>query len=59
MSSAIMGRKAEKLESTAKQLEKDAGNGTKCIWAAGDVRKPEDVKKAVQKVRSIRRDYLD
>lgn len=49
MSACIMGRKADKLQATAKQMEKDAGNGTKCIFSAGDVRKPEDMKTAVAK----------
>jgi len=52
MSACIMGRKADKLQATAKQMEKDAGNGTKCIFSAGDVRKPEDMKTAVAKVSS-------
>jgi len=49
-SACIMGRKADKLQVTAKQIEKVAGNGTRCIFSAGDVRKPEDVRTAVAKV---------
>lgn len=48
----IVGRKADRLNAAAKSLEEAAANGTKCLAAPGDVRKFEDLKAAVQKVRS-------
>lgn len=49
---AIMGRKADRLQAAAEKLATDAGNGTRCIATPGDVRKFDDVKAAVQKVRA-------
>jgi peroxisomal 2,4-dienoyl-CoA reductase len=51
---AIVGRKADRLNAAAKELEQSAGNGTKCIATPGDVRKFDDLKAAVQKVLIIR-----
>lgn len=48
---AIVGRKVERLTAAAKQQEKDAGNGTRCIATPGDVRKYADLEAAVAKVR--------
>ena len=47
----IIGRKADRLKAAAESLEASAGNGTKCLAAPGDVRKFDDLKAAVQKVR--------
>jgi peroxisomal 2,4-dienoyl-CoA reductase len=47
---AIVGRKFDRLNAAAKELEQGAGNGTKCIATPGDVRKIDDLKAAVQKV---------
>ncbi|CEH16273.1 Reductases with broad range of substrate specificities [Ceraceosorus bombacis] len=40
---AIIGRKADRLNAASKELEKEAGNGTKCIATPRDVRKIEDM----------------
>lgn len=50
---AIVGRKFDRLDAAAKELEQGAGNGAKCIATPGDVRKIDDLKAAVQKVRLV------
>lgn len=54
---AIVGRKADRLNAAAKSLEQSAGNGTKCIATPGDVRKYDDLKAAVQKVRPAPKEF--
>lgn len=50
----IVGRKAERLAAAAQELERAAGNGTKCLAAPGDVRQFETLVDAVNKVRRAR-----
>lgn len=48
----IVGRKQNKLDESCKWLLKQTNNGTKVIGASADVRKPEELKAAVKKVRT-------
>ncbi|KDN49207.1 NAD(P)-binding protein [Tilletiaria anomala UBC 951] len=48
-SAAIVGRKADRLQASADWLQKQAGNGTKCIATPADVRTPTDLNEAVRK----------
>lgn len=49
----ILGRKADRLAAAAKELEQEAGNGTRCLPAPADVRQFDTLVQAVKKVRLL------